>query len=169
MKERWKDVPKFKGRYQVSNYGRLRALCYRNKQTLKKLDKPRLINPGRDTAGYLLARMGPKTVGMHRLVLTVFRGPAPKDHYGCHLDGNKHNNRLTNLRWCTPTENQSHRAKHGTLLKGQHNPASKLFDQDVRNIRRYKYQLGPKKLAEIYGVSINTIYHIFARRTWRHL
>jgi hypothetical protein len=47
-----------------------------------------------------------KTVGIHRLVLMAFYGPRP-GMQACHFpDPDPSNNRLSNLRWSTPAQNQ---------------------------------------------------------------
>lgn len=51
---------------------------------------------------------------VHRLVLEAFVGPCPPGMEGCHNDGHKQNNRLGNLRWDTPRENQLDTVRAGT-------------------------------------------------------
>lgn len=71
----------------------------------------------RDHAGYDIVRVknahGTKSMGVHRLVCEAFHGqkPTPK-HMTAHWDGNKKNNRPSNLRWATASENQADRVRH---------------------------------------------------------
>lgn len=105
------------------------------------------------------------------LVLTAFRGSKP---IGClcrHLNGQSKDNRLSNLRWGTPTENQHDRRRHGTIVLGEASPLAKLTAQDVRRIRRlYKSKrISQYQLAERYRVTQGAICAIVTRRTWSHI
>lgn len=52
------------------------------------------------------------TTGVHRLILTTFRGEPSEGQHGNHIDGDVTNNALTNVEWVTPQENNV----HATLL-----------------------------------------------------
>jgi hypothetical protein len=63
------------------------------------------------------------TVHVHELVLNAWHGPRPKmrgtGRYVCrHLDGDKTNNRPSNLRWGTPTENNADTLLHNCAAPG---------------------------------------------------
>lgn len=107
--EIWKDIVGYEGKYQVSNYGQVRALHYR------MTDKTRLINI-RDNKGYcevaLWKNSSRKLYMVHRLVAETFI-PNPN----ClpqvnHKDENKKNNRVDNLEWCT----QAYNNMYGTRI-----------------------------------------------------
>lgn len=55
-----------------------------------------------------------KTHMVHQLVLLTFVGARPRGMMGCHTDGNALNNRLSNLRWDTPSSNSIDTVTHGT-------------------------------------------------------
>lgn len=64
-----------------------------------------------------------KLCWIHRLVLETFIGPAStNEHQAAHNNGVSHDNRLENLRWATPSENQADRILHGTDNRGERNP-----------------------------------------------
>lgn len=144
--EVWKDIPNFEG-YQISNLGRVKS--FRQNKTDGKILKPRL-----NVWNYLqisLIKDG-KTYSkrIHRLVMETFQ---PLDDYANfevdHIDHNKQNNTLTNLRWITKQENLKNRNtsnigrydrekpvycyETGTIYKSQ-TEAARLLNIDQGNI-----------------------------------
>lgn len=114
--EIWKDIPGYKGLYQISNYGKVKRLIgwkCRNEKILKSGDNGR----GHKWV-YLFKNNIRKKHYNHRLVLENFIGSCPKDMGGCHNDGNPGNNFVGNLRWDTHKNNEQDKAKHGTLIRG---------------------------------------------------
>ena len=55
--------------------------------------------------------LGKKMFLVHRLVLLAFVGPCPVGMEGCHFDNDATNNRLSNLRWDTLSNNQKDRVR----------------------------------------------------------
>jgi hypothetical protein len=58
-----------------------------------------------------------KTRTIHQLVAQTFIDNSNKLPQVNHIDGNKQNNRVDNLEWCTPSENKLHSYK---TLKEKH-------------------------------------------------
>ena len=103
MEEIWKDIEGYEGLYQVSNYGNIKAFYYKGKkhQTLLRKSVGKL---GYEMVG--LNKNGVhKTFTVHRLVAQAFI-PNP-DNKPCidHINTDKTDNRVENLRWCTQKEN----------------------------------------------------------------
>lgn len=114
----------------------------------------------------------PKNVYVHRLVAECFL-PNPKGLKEVnHIDGNKRNNNLSNLEWCTGLENKNHAAKTGLTNRGERNHAHKLTEEQIRSIRsEYVYgsrDKGQYALAKKYGVSQTAIRYILNGRNWRY-
>ena len=108
---------------------------------------------------------------IHRLVLEAFIGPCPDGMEGCHNDGDKGNNKLSNLRWDTPVNNANDRRMHGTHREGEAVKTVVLTEAQVLAIRS-QYSSGgitQKELGEIYGVRNTTIWWIVHRKTWANL
>ena len=108
---------------------------------------------------------------IHRLLLETFVGSCPSGMQCRHLDGNKQNNGLGNLCWGTHSENQQDRVRHGTDNNGEKNPASKLTEEDVKEIRkRYKTKyISQRKLAKEFGISQTQIGRIINDTSWKYL
>ncbi len=111
--EIWKDVVGYEYGYQISNYGRLKS----KKRTVPtwnayKTLEEKILKVGISQNGYYKHK---KLGGIHRLVARAF---IPTDDYSLyvnHIDGNKLNNHVSNLEWCTPKENAEHAIKIGLV------------------------------------------------------
>jgi len=114
-KEIWKDIPDYEEYYQVSNYGRVRS----KDRTIKSKDgyyqnfKSKILNLYISNVGYCLYKLYKngfgKAYSAHALVAMAFL-----DHTPCgyklvvdHIDRNKKNNKLTNLKLISHRENTS--------------------------------------------------------------
>lgn len=103
--EIWKEIAGFEGLYAVSNKGRV-----------KNLETGKVLKNWSNTHGYSMITLykgdntKPKAVTIHKLVATAFI-PNPNNlPYINHIDECKTNNDVTNLEWCTPSQNNKHSA-----------------------------------------------------------
>ena len=113
----------------------------------------------------------PKIQRIHRLVLETYIGPCPPGMQCRHLDGNPQNNNLENLCWGSSEENSQDAIQHGTVIRGEKHPLSKLTEQDVRMII-YMYRTGlftQKKIAKVYRVCYQLVNLIVNKKRWKHL
>lgn len=162
MVETWAPIPDRPG-YEVSNIGRIRS--YRNAQG-HPMSEPRVLTPIRTRSGRLKIKLGrTATVGIHRLVLLAFRGPAGDDQECRHLNGNPLDNRIENLAWGTKVENYNDRRAHGTDNAGERHGNARLTAEAVRAIRASD-ESGPV-LATRYGVTVVTISSVRLRKSWK--
>ena len=107
---------------------------------------------------------------VHRLVLMAFSGPAGQGLSACHNDGDRSNNRISNLRWDTTTANHADKKIHGTLKQGGLCYQAKLRDVDVQSIRRMLSEgLEQKEIAKLFGISQPSVSDIKHGRTWKHV
>ena len=112
--EIWKDIKGYEGLYQVSNYGRVKSLQrFVNNNTGKRLVKERILKEGITKRGYIVAALGiNNTKNVHRLVLETFC-PIDEKMDTMHIDNDRTNNRLDNLKWGTRKENLQQMASEG--------------------------------------------------------
>lgn len=171
-REEWRAVPGFEGRYDVSSFGRVRSLRFRN----RIIDKPRLVplimTPEQCRKQRLRVHLGRgNRVSVHRLVLLAFVGPCPSDKNECaHLNGNPLDNRVENLVWATHSENNNMKVGHGTMPQGPQILASRLTTPQVREVRaRLTQGDSCGQIAKDFGVSPRTITAINHGETWRWL
>lgn len=68
------------------------------------------------------------------LVAAAFIGPRPHGQETMHINGDATDDRAANLRYGTPKENAADRERHGTVLKGEKVPWSRLTEADVREL-----------------------------------
>ena len=118
MKEEWRDVKGYEGRYQISNKGNVKSLARKVKvnvfgKTFAKAQKKGiLLRVWRDKDGYSIANLSDGTrmkhYKVHRLVAEAFiphdRGRVVVNH----KNGIKNDNRVENLKWATNSENTWH-------------------------------------------------------------
>lgn len=116
MEEIWKDVVGYEGIYKVSNLGNVRRVSsfrgvnkmYLGCYNLKGLDNGK---------GYLRIKLTmynkSKRVMLHRIIAEAFIPNPDKKPFINHIDHDKRNNSLSNLEWCTQSENILHEVKNG--------------------------------------------------------
>lgn len=172
--EQWRAIPAHP-MYEVSSLGNVRSWICRWGRRKTPQD---IVCREKDDRGYTyftLRYNHCKTeFSLSRTILTCFVGAAPSSrHQAAHNDGNPRNNTLSNLRWATPKENHHDKIGHGTLPLGENCNATKLTEQQVREIRK-RYVRGSKTsnarlLGQDYGVHECTIGQIVNGKAWTHI
>lgn len=153
----WKLIEEFPN-YEVSEAGDVR-----------RLDTGLILKPVSDR-GYQLYRLyrdGERpAIRGHILVLKAFVGPKPfEDAEGCHDDGNRGNNRYTNLRWDTRTANMGDRVRHGTAKTYPRAMARRTpeVDAEIKRLRRVGLSL--REVSKIVNVSMSAVSRVSRRIT----
>ena len=131
--EIWKDIPLYEGIYQASNLGRVRSV--NGKKTHSKRhgirtwkgkilkNKTKIVNAHTGYRITLWLNKKPKDWLVARLICLAFYGiPTGIAIKGTgnritvnHKDGNRLNNRVENLEWCTLKENIRHAFRNGLM------------------------------------------------------
>lgn len=190
--ETWRAVVGFEGRYEVSDLGRVRSLRVAVGGAVKvsvARAVPLVLREVTDRTGYRLIMLSGRRPRpckrVHRLVLEAFVGPCPVGHQAAHLNGVRADNRLVNLAWKTPRENDEDKDRHGTMIRGDRHPArlhperlawgernaaAKLTAAQVIEIRAARAAgESDRRVAARYGVSASTVGRIAHRQTWTHV
>ena len=142
MQEVWKDIKGYEGMYQVSNFGRVKSFDRYDKHGALWLGKI-LSNKPKKT-GYVNVKFsvdGKRSVKLvHRLVAEAFIPNIENKPEVNHKDGNKSNNKVSNLEWVTSRENTLHGIEKGlikynkeALARGQKKSAE-LMKRKVRQV-----------------------------------
>ena len=105
----WKDINGYEGLYQVSSNGEVRRL-YKERE-------PRVLVKCLNTIGYKVVTFSKKSERKvfytHRLIAEYFiPNPENKPQIN-HKDGIKSNDNISNLEWCSGSENLLHAYKTG--------------------------------------------------------
>ena len=84
----------------------------------------------------------------------------------CHINGNKLDNKVTNLKYDTRTENFN-----DMYRQGKKNPKGKLSVEDVLEIRKMRKEENTpyKELAIMFGVSESTIGYVVTKRSYWYI
>lgn len=112
--ELWKDIKDYEGLYQISNTGRVKRIKFAHKDihgVITWILKEKILKPKYDGKGYAFVTLGNgtavrKNIKIARLVANAFISEPPFENAQVdHIDRDKKNNSVTNLRWVTNTEN----------------------------------------------------------------
>jgi len=144
MEETWKDIVGWEGVYQISNHGRLKSFKQYSHGLILSLKN----SLGDYLSVVLMYHNSPaRSCRIHTLVAEAFiQNPHDKPEVN-HRDGNKQNNHVGNLEWCTHKENHTHATLNGLA--------------DVEGMRHYNQVIKPKtvlqltKLGAILGIYPN--------------
>ena len=115
MEEIWKDIKNYEGVYQVSNLGNIRSLSrniiqgHFSENKYFRSVRYRIIKPAINRCGYKTVSLcyngKKKTKSIHRIVAEAFIPNLNKLPVINHIDGDKTNNKVENLEWCTYKHN----------------------------------------------------------------
>ncbi len=127
----WKDIPGFN--YEINEVGEVRNRFGKIMKQQKRKYCSITLYDGNGNQ-YQCGNVG-------KLVLQAFIGI--NDNKECnHIDGNKHNNHISNLEWATKSENCKHRDRLGLRIRAvkNHSDESKLKMRQSRLKNNHLYK-----------------------------
>lgn len=161
----WKLIESVDNKYEVNEYG-----VVRNIKTKREL-KPHI-----NKYGYLQLNLYDKSVKLHckkihRIVAEVFLPRINNKNEVNHIDGNKLNNHISNLEWCTRSENINHALQTGltVLPSGENHCWSKITKDIVFEILKLLEDgdLNHKEIAEKLNITRPTVSNISCGSSWK--
>tara|TARA_R110000822_G_scaffold138001_3_gene275507 strand:+ start:2754 stop:3311 length:558 start_codon:yes stop_codon:yes gene_type:complete len=154
-------IPGYEGRYLIYNNGDVYSV--KSKRCLK----PRIRgkkNP------YLFVSLWKnnreKHYYIHRLIAGAFIDNLNNKPFINHIDGDMMNNHVSNLEWCTQSENVQHAVSIGKIKQGYGSPNSKFTKKQIQYIRATYPSLNQYELAKKFNVAQGTIQTILANKRY---
>lgn len=166
-------VPGFEGLYEASDLGRVRSLDRTTADKRKARILGRVLAPLRHTGGYARVMLwkggAAHQTYVHKVVLESFTGARPEGLQVAHCNGVKQDNRLANLRWATPAENQADRERHGTGRTGVKRRTRQVGREMAVVIRTTHSRTGMTiaQLAKHLCLPRTTVADVINQRTWK--
>ncbi len=169
--EIWAPIPDYEHLYEASTHGRIRRAS-----AAHYFPKGYVLKQTKTKAGYLslcLVNKGKvRSFRVNRVIAAAFLGPAPEYAHVNHRNGVKTDNRLANLEYVTPSQNQQHAYDMGRLTSafkpGSQHPNAKLDEDKVRTIRQSS-AIPASVLARQFGVSVATVRNVRRGANWSHV
>jgi hypothetical protein len=185
VNEIWLPIKEFEDYYEVSNLGRFRSKdrTITRHNGVKENKPARILKNNYYTNGYvqLILYVEKQRFNFiaHRVVADHFI-PNPNNLPVInHLDLIKWNNRVTNLEWCTKSENGIHAVKNGCFLeveqlKGEAHPNAKLSDEEAlyikQNFRKRDFKNNNNLYKEFsHRITRSAFDKICFNHSWKHL
>lgn len=176
MTEEWRDIAEFEGFYQASSLGRIRSvdryvICADGR---KYFCKGRILTTFQGTTcNYLSVQFSKENVPskhlVHRLIAKTFLGLDDLSALEVnHIDGNRHNNQVTNLEIVTHQQNIDHSVSTGLKNDyGELHKRARLTNGQARMAREmWSKGVQQKDIAEMYGVSRQLINNVIRNKTY---
>ena len=168
----------YEGLYSVSKDGFI--LSHEKEMPNGGIKAKRILKPSLSKSGYLTVRLSKNGVGitktLHRLVLSNFIDNIDNLPQINHKDGNKLNNKIDNLEWCSASHNTKHAWQNSLIVPSEKfkERASRQFIKNLADKQRKlnneiadniieiynNKNISMKKLGALFNVSSQTVCNI---------
>ena len=157
--EKWKAIRGYEGRYEVSNYGRVRSLPHytKTKGGAIRLSPGRILSLCESSNGrykvHLSKPSGTRWENVHRLVAFAFCDGYFDGAQVNHKDENPKNNYASNLEWCTASYNCKYGHRNERMIEMRKKAVSQ-FSLDGVLLKTYETLNGAARLTGISAAHI---------------
>lgn len=149
----WRDVVGYEGIYEVSDTGLVRThkdkVTHSTRHGIRKWEqrilKQKISNKDNCHRVNLYKDKQNKTWLVHRIVAMAFLPQIEGKEYINHIDGDRHNNNVTNLEWCDHKENNNHAFDTGLMTT---NILVNLIDKTTGEVHQFRSM---QKASEFMG------------------
>lgn len=157
MEEIWRDIKGYENKYQVSNLGNVRSLHFNNTNEIRQISKHITNNGGYEYV--ILSKHNKCSYPLiHKLVAQAFiPNPLSKEQV-THIDGNKLNNKVDNLKWVYISE-----SKHKMFNEGKRKESKGTGTKISYNDKNYNTYTA---IARDFGIPLNTFYNRLYNLNW---
>lgn len=164
---KWKNIPGYEGLYQACRQGMVKSI--------RRSGSSGKVLRGQITKGYrkvILSKNNKRKIfSEHRLICMTFKKNPFNLKMVNHKDGNKLNNNVKNLEWCSAEQNAKHaREVLGKNSIGENNGRSKLTKREVDFLRWMKFnypEISSEKMAKFYGMKGTSILMVWHNKNWK--
>jgi hypothetical protein len=166
--EVWKEVPQYEDYLLISNFGNVKTKT--RQKTNGVIEKQKILTQKEKVNGYLeigvRVNKKKKYFLVHRLVAIAFLIKVDGLEYVNHKNGNKKDNKVENLEWCTAKQNSQHAHANGLCSIEEDHYKAKLNKEKVLYIR--SSEKSSTVLSSELGVSKSTIKYVRSRKSWKY-
>lgn len=117
--------------------------------------------------GYGVFKISGRSIGAHRKMCELAHGRPPDPRYdAAHSCHQRSCVNPRHLAWKSKKDNQADRVADGTMIFGRKNPANKLSEREVIEIRRMALSMSHEAIAGLFGINRGTVSKIARGERW---